>query len=219
MHPAATVETIVSRRKPRFARAQRLANGSVYRSITQRPSHMLRPPETFVTTRLTARRPRADDAPAVFAAYANDPDVTRYLSWAPYTRVELLADFLRDRAADWERPTSQHYAWLLCLRGTDSPIGSIGLMPDGGKVMCGYVLAKKFWGRGMMTEALTAVVEWAIAQTDVYRVWAYCDAANPASARVMEKSGLTREALLRRWHISPNIGTEPRDCIFCAKVK
>jgi hypothetical protein len=35
----------------------------------------------------------------------------------------------------------------------------------------------------------------------------------------MEKSGLTREALLRRWHISPNIGTEPRDCIFCAKVK
>jgi RimJ/RimL family protein N-acetyltransferase len=219
MHPAATVETIVSRRKPRFAGAQRLANGSVYRSITQRPSRMLRPPETFVTARLTARRPRAEDAPAVFAAYANDPDVTRYLSWAPYTRVELLADFLRDRAADWERPTSQHYAWLLCLRGTDSPIGSIGLMPDGGKVMCGYVLAKKFWGRGMMTEALTAVVEWTTAQTDVYRVWAYCDAANPASARVMEKSGLTREALLRRWHVSPNIGTEPRDCIFYAKVK
>jgi hypothetical protein len=35
----------------------------------------------------------------------------------------------------------------------------------------------------------------------------------------MEKSGLTREALLRRWHVSPNIGTEPRDCIFYAKVK
>jgi len=92
-------------------------------------------------------------------------------------------------------------------------------MPDGGKVMCGYVLAKKFWGRGMMTEALTHVVNWAAAQPDVFRVWAYCDAANLASARVMEKSGLTREALLRRWHVSPNVGPEPRDCILCARVK
>jgi RimJ/RimL family protein N-acetyltransferase len=92
-------------------------------------------------------------------------------------------------------------------------------MPDGGKVMCGYVLAKKFWGRGMMTEALTYVVDWAIAQPNVYRVWAFCDAANPGSARVMEKAGLTREALLRRWHVAPNIGPEPRDCILCAKVK
>jgi len=180
---------------------------------------MIRPPETFATARLTARLPRPDDAPALFAAYASDPEVTRYLAWPPYTKVEPLADFLRDRAADWTRAQSPHYAWLLCLRGTDTPIGSIGLMPDGGKVMCGYVLGKKFWGRGMMTEALTTVVDWAIAQPDVYRVWAFCDAGNPGSARVMEKSGLAREALLRRWHVAPNIGPEPRDCILCAKVK
>jgi RimJ/RimL family protein N-acetyltransferase len=180
---------------------------------------MIRPPTTFATARLTARLPRPDDAPALFAAYASDPEVTRYLAWPPYTKVEPLADFLRDRAADWARPQAPHYAWLLCLRGTDTPIGSIGLMPDGGKVMCGYVLAKKFWGRGMMTEALTYVVDWAIAQPNVYRVWAFCDAANPGSARVMEKAGLTREALLRRWHVAPNIGPEPRDCILCAKVK
>ena len=180
---------------------------------------MIRPPETFATARLTARLPRPEDAPALFAAYASDPEVTRYLAWPPYTKVEPLTDFLRDRAADWARAQSPHYAWLLCLRGTDTPIGSIGLMPDGGKVMYGYVLAKKFWGRRMMTEALTYVVDWAIAQPDVYRVWAFCDAANPGSARVMEKAGLTREALLRRWHVAPNIGPEPRDCILCARVR
>jgi RimJ/RimL family protein N-acetyltransferase len=180
---------------------------------------MIRPPATFATARLTARRPRADDAAAVFSAYASDPEVTRYLAWKPYERVELLADFLRDRDADWDRPKSPHYAWLLCLRGTDSPIGSIGLMPDGGKVMCGYVLAQKFWGRGMMTEALTYLVDWAMAQPDVFRLWAFCDAANPSSARVMEKAGLTREALLKRWHVAPNISPEPRDCILCSKVK
>jgi ribosomal-protein-alanine N-acetyltransferase len=180
---------------------------------------MIRPPETFATARLTARLPRADDASAVFASYASDPDVTRYLSWKPYARVELLTDFLRDRAADWERANSPHYAWMLCLRGTDTPIGSIGLMPDGGKVMCGYVLAKKFWGRGMMSEALTYLTDWAIAQPDVFRVWAFCDIENPASARVMEKAGLTREALLRRWHVAPNLGPDPRDCILCSRVK
>ncbi len=180
---------------------------------------MLRPPETFATARLTARRPRADDAPAVFASYASDVEVTRYLSWKPYSSIDALADFLRDRAADWERTNSPHYAWLLCLRGTDTPIGSIGLMPDGGKVMCGYVLAKKFWGRGMMSEALKHLVDWSIAQPDVFRVWAFCDTENPGSARVMEKAGLTREALLRRWHVAPNLGPEPRDCILCARVK
>ena len=86
---------------------------------------MIRPPETFATARLTARLPRPDDAPALFAAYASDPEVTRYLAWPPYTKVEPLADFLRDRAADWARTQSPHYAWLLCLRGTDTPIGTM----------------------------------------------------------------------------------------------
>ena len=180
---------------------------------------MLRPPATFATARLTARLPRAEDAAAVFAAYASDPDVTRYLAWAPYTRLELLADFLRDRAADWNRPKSSHYAWLLCLRGTDTPIGSIGIMPDGGKVMCGYVLAKNFWGRGMMTEALTHLVDWTMVQPDVFRIWAFCDAANPGSARVMEKAGLTREALLRPWPVAPKIGPGPPDCFLRPNVK
>jgi [ribosomal protein S5]-alanine N-acetyltransferase len=180
---------------------------------------MLRPPETFATARLSARRPRADDAPAVFSAYANDAEVTRYLAWPPYARVEPLENFLRDRAADWERASAAHYAWMLCLRGTTTPIGSIGLMPDGRKVMCGYVLAKKFWGRGMMTEALQHLVAWAIAQPDVDRVWAYCDLENPASVRVMEKSGLTREGVLRRWHACPTIGPGLRDCVVCSKVK
>lgn len=46
-----------------------------------------------------------------------------------------------------------------------------------------------------------------------------CDVDNPASARVMEKAGMTREGILRRWHIAPNISPEPRDCIVCAKVR
>ena len=178
----------------------------------------LRPPLTFATARLVARPPRADDADRVYASYASDPEVTRYLSWPAYTRVPPLAAFLGDCAAHWEK-SDGHFAWLLSLKGTDSPIGSIGVTIEGGKAMFGYVLAKKFWHRGLAAEALTFLVDWALAQPGIYRAWAFCDAENPASVRVMEKAGLVREGVLRRWHASPAFGPEPRDCIVCAKVK
>ena len=38
-------------------------------------------------------------------------------------------------------------------------------------------------------------------------------------SEIAKASGLTREALLKRWHVAPNIGPEPRDCILCSKVK
>ncbi len=182
---------------------------------------MSRPPATFATARRVARIPTADDAPAVFAADANDPAVTRDLAWRAYERLEPLAAFLREAASHWEkRDAALPLTWLLCLKGTTTPIGSIGVTLEGnGRALFGYVLARKFWGHGMAAEALTYLVDWTLAQPSLYRAYAYCDAENPASVRVMEKAGLTREGVLRRWHVAPTLGPEPRDCIICAKVR
>jgi RimJ/RimL family protein N-acetyltransferase len=182
------------------------------------PSAPLRPPRTFATARLAARPPLAEDAEAVFASYASDPEVTRYLSWRAYERVPPLALFLQECAANWERGAGS-FAWLLSLKGTAAPIGSIGVTLGGGKAVFGYVLAKKFWGHGFAAEALTFLVDWSLAQPEIFRAWAFCDVENPASVRVMEKAGLVREGVLRRWHISPTLGRVPRDCIVCAKVR
>lgn len=180
---------------------------------------MPRPPSSFATARLVGRMPRTDDGPAVLAAYAGDPEVTRYLSWRAYDRVEPLNAFLRDCIADWEKG-SGHFAWLLCLKGTDTPIGSIGMTLEGGnRALFGYVLARKFWGHGFAAEALTFLVDWALAQPKIHRAWAFCDVENPASVRVMEKAGMGREGVLQRWHVCPTLGPEPRDCVVCAKVK
>ena len=137
-----------------------------------------RPPPTFATARLFARPPSADDAEAVFAAYAGDPEVTRFLAWPAYTRVPPLADFLRECAAVWEAGRG-HFAWLLCLKGTTTPIGSIGVTFEGGKAMFGYVLAKKFWHRGLAAEALTFLVDWSLAQPGIYRAWAFLRRGKP----------------------------------------
>ena len=180
---------------------------------------MPRPPETFTTERLAARLPSADDAEAVFAAYAADPEVTRFLSWRYYTEVAPLRDFLRGAAQTWKTGEGSHYAWLLCLHDSDGPVGSIGVNLDLHGAMLGYVLARPCWGRGLMTEAVRYVAAWTLAQPSLFRVWAFCDAENGASARVMEKAGLAREGLLRRWHVCPTIGAEPRDCLIYAKTR
>src|SRR4029077_3851095 len=81
----------------------------------------------------------------------------------------------------------------------------------------GYVLSRNLWGGGYMTEAANAVVEWAINLSSVYRVWAVCDCENKAdapdiigalSARVLEKVGMQREGILRRYIVHPNVSAE-----------
>ncbi len=180
---------------------------------------MPRPPQNFATERLVARPPRLEDAPAVLAAYAGDPEATRYLAWRYYTEVEPLEDFLRGAIRTWETGAGGHYAWMLCLRGTDVPIGSIGVGFDMHGAVVGYVLGRAHWGQGLMTEALRYVAAWALAQPALFRIWAFCDVENLASARVMEKAGLVREGMLRRWHVCPTIGPAPRDCLIYAKVR
>ena len=173
---------------------------------------------SFTTARLSARLPCIEDAPAALAAYAGDPEVTRYLAWRAYTDVTPLAEFFQESAAHWEKGDGP-FRWLLYRKDTDELIGSIGIVLDGGKAMFGYVLARKSWGRGLAAEALVFLVDWALAQPGIFRAWAFCDVENPASVRVMEKAGLVREGVLHRWHVCPTLGPEPRDCIVCAKVK
>ena len=179
---------------------------------------LLRPPETFSTARLAARPPCVADAEAVFASYGQDPVVTRYLAWKPHAEVSSVREFLGGCETAWAR-NEGHLPWLLFQRDTGALVGSIGVSIHGTQACFGYVLAREFWGRGYAAEALRHLVEWALAQPEIYRAWAFCDVENPASARVMEKAGMTREGVLRRWHIGPNLGPEPRDCIACAKVK
>jgi RimJ/RimL family protein N-acetyltransferase len=86
-------------------------------------------------------------------------------------------------------------------------------------MLFGYVLARPHWGQGFAAEVLTALVEWSLDQPPIHRTWAFCDAENPASARVMEKAGMSFEGVLRRWALFPNLGPDPRDCLVYARVR
>jgi RimJ/RimL family protein N-acetyltransferase len=70
-----------------------------------------------------------------------------------------------------------------------------------------------------MPEAIRPLVEWALRQSHIHRVWAFCDVENRASARVFEKLGMHKEGTLRRWIVHPNVGEIPRDCYVYSCVK
>jgi RimJ/RimL family protein N-acetyltransferase len=62
----------------------------------------------------------------------------------------------------------------------------------------GFWLGESSWGRGVMTEAVSAFVPWAFERYSLTRIYAHVFEFNVASARVLEKAGFTREARLRK---------------------
>lgn len=174
------------------------------------------PPETIQTTRLTLRRMVPDDAQAIFATYAQDPEVTRFLVWHPHRSVEETQAYVAHCIQAWDSGTA--FTWSI-RTANEALLGAISLRVAGFKADFGYVLARSCWGNGYMAEALRPVVDWALAQPTIFRVWGVCDVENLASARVMEKVGMAREGILHRFVLHPQISDTPRDCFCYSLVK
>jgi RimJ/RimL family protein N-acetyltransferase len=170
----------------------------------------LRPELCNAICRLRALRP--DDAPAVFANYAADPDVVRYLLWPAHRSQGDTAAFVR--SALEHDAAGKEWFWAVTLPGADECVGMISVRPAAREAELGYVLARRCWGRGVMTAAAREVVGYCFSEARLRRVWATCAVANPASARVLAKIGLRREGLLHRWHVFPNVSAQPLDCFL-----
>jgi RimJ/RimL family protein N-acetyltransferase len=177
----------------------------------------MKPPERIETERLVLRKPRLDDAPEIFAAYAQDTEVTRYLTWRPHTSVEETYQFIGQMLKYWE--IGRAYPYALTRKDSDTIIGMIAVHPDGYRLGIGYVLARVHWGKGYIPEAAQALIDWAFQQPSIYRVDATTDVENIASQRVLEKLGMQCEGILRRYMIHPNISDVPRDSYIYAITK
>jgi RimJ/RimL family protein N-acetyltransferase len=174
------------------------------------------PPESFTTDRLLLRKPRAEDAPAMFATYGQDPEVTRYLAFRPHREVKDAEEAIARSLENWD--SGKSHTWLIFRRDSDELVGAISARHDQG-LNFGYLLARPFWGRGFMSEALNAITAWAFAQPSVFRVWAVCDCENRASARLLDRNGFRQEGILRKWSLHPNVSDVPRDCYCYAKTR
>jgi ribosomal-protein-alanine N-acetyltransferase len=175
-------------------------------------------PESFHTDRFEVRRIRASDAEAVFTAYAADPVVTKFLSWRPHKNVDETRMFLDLAEQEWDRGSG--FPSVLLRRGESSElIGMAHPHVFSSRISYGYVIRADSWGQGCASEVLRWMLDHALSHPAIYRTQAFCDIENRASARVMEKAGMTQEGLLQRYSQSPNISDAPRDCLMYSRVR
>ena len=178
---------------------------------------MIKPPKILETTRFLLRQPVVDDAGAIFQKYAQDQEITKYLIWRPHESINVTREFVRRCVQCWKDEIA--FPWVVVRKNDDELVGMLELRIDRSRADLGYVIAREYWGNGYATEITRSVIEWAMAQENIFRVWATCDVENLASARVLEKSGMQREGILRRFIIHPNISDEPRDSYCYSVVK
>ena len=154
------------------------------------------------TPRLRLRKLTMRDASDMYR-YCQDREVARHVLWEAHTSILETRAYIRYNLYQYR--SGEPGSWGIVLRETGRVVGTIGYMSynaDNSTVEIGYSLAREQWSKGLMTEALRAVIDETFRTLKVHRIEAMHFTDNPASGRVMEKCGMTQEALLKShtWH-------------------
>jgi [ribosomal protein S5]-alanine N-acetyltransferase len=152
---------------------------------------------TLETERLLLRKLALDDAQDFFV-YASDVQVVRYTTWEAHTTIADSVEFLRSTLEHYKR--REPAPWGIVSKADHRLIGVCGFniyLPFFARAEIGYALARSHWGLGLMPEAARRIIAFGFEQMELHRVQAVCEVGNTASARVMEKVGMTYEGTLR----------------------
>ena len=155
--------------------------------------------QTLETSRLILRKFTENDGEAMFRNWASDPEVTKYLTWPTHSKVEVSNMIATQWVKESEKP--DYYQWAIVPKELGEPIGSISIVNMDEKtdsVEIGYCIGKAWWGKGIMSEALSEVIRFAFEEMLAKRVCARHDTNNPTSGAVMRKCGMVYEGTLRR---------------------
>jgi len=146
---------------------------------------------SIVTERLTLRRSVPEDAEAI-SAYRSDPQVHRHQGW-DRTDPEAVRASIEEMAG---RAPGEPGGWVqfsVHERGGDEVVGDVGLSPaedEPGVIKVGFTMSPAVQGRGYATEAVGALIDYALDELGADVVRAYASAENLPSIRVMEKTGM-----------------------------
>jgi len=124
----------------------------------------------------------------------NDPDIGRYMSVVPYPYGSKEANIFLKKALNLKRKDRVN----LAIEIEGEVAGSCGIHRNGHQAEIGYWLAKKHWGKGLITEVTRELVKLCFDKLKLKRVTAKVYLPNKASARVLEKNKFKLEGILRK---------------------
>lgn len=148
------------------------------------------------TTRLLLEQFRPEDQDFVFSALSH-PDVIRHygVEYATLEATKEQMDYFHNlytqRTGIW---------WKIVDRETGAPLGGIGMnnyQKQHNRAEIGYWLLPRYWGSGIVTEALAAMVDYLFREWGLHRIEAVVEAGNSNSSRVLERAGFVYEGTLR----------------------
>lgn len=171
----------------------------------------------LATERLTLRRFEYEDAENMFYNWANDPEVTKYLTWPTHSEVSVTEAIVKEWISQYD--DLKFYQWAIELNDLEQPIGSISAIKvddDLESVEIGYCIGKKFWRKGYTTEALKEIIRFFMLEVGAVRVASRHDTNNPNSGRVMISAGMEYEGTLRH---SDRNNTGIVDCAYYSKIR
>lgn len=154
---------------------------------------------TLETERLILRQFRLEDAHDMYHNWAGDPSVSKFLTWPVHTGIEASQAVIQMWMAKYQ--DLDNYNWCIELKSIGQAIGSITAVKvkeEISAVSIGYCIGRVYWGQGITTEALSALMDFFFDRVQVNRVEAIHDPMNPASGKVMEKCGLLKEGVQRQ---------------------
>lgn len=156
---------------------------------------------------------KVSDAFFMFRNWANDPDVTRYMTWFPHENMQVTESVISSWVSDYSKPN--FYQWAILLRQIDEPIGSIGVVEmdeDAKSCELGYCIGKPFWHQGYTSEAVSHVIKFLFEQVKFEKITARHDVRNPNSGAVMMKCGM--KYVTTRINIGQTKEGEPLSCAY-----
>jgi len=149
------------------------------------------------TERLNLRRFEKEDAKDVYE-YAKNENVSRYTTWKRHKSIEDAIEFV-DMVLNYG---NNEYCWAIRLNGEEKVVGAIEFgLKDQNNGDIHYVLAQQHWGKGLMTEAVRAILKWAFdSMPSLQCITTSAMTQNIASTRVMQKSGMLFQfSHLEKW--------------------
>lgn len=154
--------------------------------------------ETIETSRLILRRAVREDAQPMFRNWASDPEVTKYLTWPAHGSVAVSEMVIGSWLQEYEKDS--YYQWMIVLKELGEPIGSISVVRQNENVEeaeIGYCIGSRWWHKGIVSEAMTAVMDFLFGEVGMNRISARHDPNNPNSGGVMRKCGMKYEGTTR----------------------
>ncbi|TDL82771.1 GNAT family N-acetyltransferase [Peribacillus frigoritolerans] len=151
------------------------------------------------TKRLILREVTLDDAEDIYS-YLSDQDVVKHMGLDPCQTVEDAWNEIKWYQSIYEEGIG--IRWGITLKDSDKMIGSCGFLNMAAKhyrAEAGFELSKDYWGKGIASEALEAVVKYGYKHLQLERIEALIEPANLPSQKLVEKLGFRREGLLRHY--------------------